>query len=421
MKKFLDLGKVIGKSSIPKQEPKKSIDIPIIEKEVSQAKLQLTNLKNGVKILTESSTFPGNVIIGAAFKSGTRNESAPETLRSIKLIHNLSHSPQASDYLQQLGSDISISYSEEFTSFYTKSLSYNTKKLSKVLYDSIFLEYDSNLQEVLQKKLKNFYSKNLDFMEFVEKNILFHCFKQNPANLKEKIQIRELNNHVQGFHTSGNLCIFAGGVYNHFEFVDLVSGYFKDLPETEELVLEPYAFDPKTVNVMQDLPFGCYSICVPGESWGSDQFWVQKLLSDLVSSTFSQAQSDFPYVSEVFSNSYFYSDTGLFVITFIAPPEYLSKSMSFFNTLLEKVLKISPEEFNTIKQQFKLNYFLSSENHEQRLLKTVQKFLLTKKLEDTKSVFSEIDKVKIEDLANMVERFLGSKSVYFNIGPGFSR
>lgn len=426
MKKIAELNKLIRNSSVPKQESKTSIEIPTILKEVSQAKLQLTTLKNGVKILTESSTFPGNIIIGAAFKSGTRNELIPETLHSIKLLHNLSLPSQSSDFLQQLGSDISISYNQEFTSFHAESFSHNTKKLSSILYPSIFPQFENSLQQNLQKKLKNSFVNSTNFLEFIEKSLIFHAFRTNlkgnfDKKKNEDMKIESLNSHIQNFHNSGNLCIFANGVNNHYEFVDLVSEYAKDLPETDELVWEPLKFEAKTVNVAENLPFGCYSMCIPGDSWGSESFWPQKLLSELVPYAFNELQSTYPYISEVFSNTYPFSDTGLFVITFFGPPEYLSKSQSFFSHLLEKMLKICPDFFETIKKQSKLNFFLLTENHEKRLLRTVQKFLLTKKLDDCKTEFSEIDNVKIEDLDTLIQMFRKIQPFYLNIGPGFSR
>lgn len=421
MKKIAELHKLIRNPSTPKQEPKTSIEIPTILKEVSQAKLQLTTLKNGVRILTESSTFPGNIIIGAAFKSGTRNEPFPETLRSLSLLHNLTLPSHSSDYLQQLGSDISISFDEELTSFHTESLSHNIKKLSSILYPSIFPQFESSLQSILQKKLKHSLNSPTNFLEVTEKSLVFHAFQRSVKGNSGAVSVGMLNSHIQDFHNSGNLCVFANGINSHFEFVDLVSEHVRDLPETEELAWEPLKFEGKVVNVSQNLPFGCYSMCVPGEAWGAEDFWAQKLLSELVPYAFNELQSSYPYISEVFSNTFTLSDNGLFIISFFGPPEYLSKSQSLFSNLLEKMLKIIPDYFETIKQQSKLNFFLLTENHEKRLLRTVKKFLLTKKLNDSYSEFSEIDSVKIEDLDKLIQKFMKIQPLYLNIGPGFSR
>ena len=223
------------KQAETKPKPKDSVLIPSIERENSSPIIQVTKLSNSVKVLTESEVFPSTVQIGAVFKSGTRNSTvqSSEILQSIQNSYLLNLEKPYTKELSLIGSDISMSFDQELTSFTASSLSQDTAKLSKILFSIILkrniektFTKDWHFHHFQHKNIEN-YAESLILQNSLTEGLESPIIKEKPS----KVSLSDINNYLTKHHNSDNLYIFATGVYNHHEFVEMVSPYLSKLPQ----------------------------------------------------------------------------------------------------------------------------------------------------------------------------------------------
>src|SRR4051812_1353177 len=96
----------------------KLADHPIIERESTPAKIKISTLNNGIRVLTETSPFPTSVHLGVLLDVGTRDET-PEisgTLMAMKQTYLRTHtrSNEEMNYctIQMSGGEFLMNYDQ---------------------------------------------------------------------------------------------------------------------------------------------------------------------------------------------------------------------------------------------------------------------------------------------------------------------
>ena len=255
--------------SVRKPDNSKII-IPSIEHDYLVPRLQITKLKTGIKVITESIVFPTSVHIGIIFKSGTRNDfSSNNILQSIQNTF-LSHlSPDSLKQLDLSASDFRMHFDQESTVFQGHSLSQDSIKLLKIFNEtlSISSKYTQSSTPIIQQKFEDFWRRKRRTKESIDKIAqelnLQHCLKgglEFPISGNEEIPPTQISHSqfLEEYHTTENMLVYAGGVYTHSEFVELVS---------QEIKKPPSIFQEKCSKVhiprsFVDFPMRCPSIII---------------------------------------------------------------------------------------------------------------------------------------------------------------
>lgn len=420
----------------PKQVQK---SIPNIEHDSSQAKVLFNTLPNKSSILTESGGFPTSVHLGLLLTLGSKHESedCQGFLTSFQqsFLYRLSSANHS--FLHSTRPLINFSFDKELSVLSSYSLAQDTENLLKIMFSCLTQSYEGFHDSIIQSKTKYFFdhTHKFDLHQWIQSIVMNHCltgglgnYLYNQKNLK--ISGKDLNAFINQHLWGNRLTLYAAGVYNHKEFVELASPLLaKFNAQSEDYNEKPNFYTPVRVKIEQDLPFNYYSLCFPGPSYSSPLYWHFQLLSDIYSRSFNSPSSLFFHkiadpstdISEISSFLHNFSQIGLFSINCLGSNE---NGREIFTTLAKSMVlleNISENDFLLAKRTLKLDLFLKYENTGKRIEEYARHFALTGKVLEMKNVFNEIDKINLDGFRKIVRELIDADVSIISLGNNLDK
>jgi predicted Zn-dependent peptidase len=405
--------------------------IPTIERDNTIPKIQVTELPNGVKVLTESVVFPTSVHIGALYKSGTRNETLKTSgiLQCYKSLYLSLIDRNSLNQLQLIGTDIDLNITQETTYFSSYSLSQDTEKLLKVLFGSLSQRFHLNTQDYAQPS--NYWDKNqLSSIDNVIKYLILRRALTAGLELpvhgldSNKLTYADINKFIDTFHIPRNLYVCGAGIYNHDEFVDIVLPYLKNLNPGINSNWDKSTYKPFDLKINYNIPFYCYSVVYSTLGLSDKDYSAFEVLKYLVS------DSDLDFIncrakgiankyknfSKVYAVNMNYSDAGLFVVNFIGNTQKFENISDLLIEELKNLAKVNNEELESAKKRYKIDLITDFENTSKRIEFTVKNYALTGKIKESKDLILDVDAITPESIQSSVTNLLGTKPSLLILG-----
>ncbi|OMJ84297.1 hypothetical protein SteCoe_14645 [Stentor coeruleus] len=422
--------------SAPKQVQK---SIPSIERNSYQAKVLFTTLPNKSSILTESGGFPTSVHLGLLLTLGTKHESeaCQGFLTSFQQSFLYKLSSASTSFLHSTRPSINFSFNQESSVLSSYSLAQDTEKLLNIMFSCLTQPYEDLHDSIIQGKTQYFldHTHKFDLHHWIQSIVMNHCLTGGlgnyPYTQKDiKISGKDLNAFMNQHLWGNRLTLFAAGVYNHKEFVELASPLLSKFnSQSEDHNEKPNCYTPVRVKIEQDLPFNYYSLCFPGPSYSSSLYWHFQLLSDIYSRSFNSPSSLFFHklanpstdISEISSFLHNFSQIGLFSINCLGSNEH---GREIFTTLAKSMIlleNISENDFLLAKNTLKLDLFLKYEETGKRIEEYAKHFAFTGKVLEMKNVFNEIDKISLDEFRKIVRELIDADVSIISLGSNLDK
>jgi predicted Zn-dependent peptidase len=214
---------------------------PILAKKEDNIEYSISELSNGITVITEKSEFPSNVHLAILLNVGTRDETHENSGSCLAIkntyLKTLKHTNETLNYgmTQMAGSDVDVNYDEETMYYRTYAFDYDVTDMFRMLSDMAF-EPRSMMNANVAKE------KNRQFFELQHHLSHYNAFGKNPEYLLTtaygyntlgmpkwgfesnigNIDAKMLQEFQLSNITPSRITVTGSGVRNHQEFVDLV-------------------------------------------------------------------------------------------------------------------------------------------------------------------------------------------------------
>jgi predicted Zn-dependent peptidase len=217
-----------------------------MERQDEPAKLQVSTLPNGVRILTESTVFPSTVTLGVSIGAGTRDEDMDHSgichaFKNTFLKTNVRTNEQLNYCMIQMGGgEFSMKYDQESMLYSGSFLAHDTYDFMQMTADMVLDDKTVIDEEAAQWRADEYFklrALTATHATNIEDQWLTAAYGLKDlgmplAGFQSKFQnigYSHLNHFRQHFATPDRMVVMGLGVNNHEEFVTAVAPYFQHL------------------------------------------------------------------------------------------------------------------------------------------------------------------------------------------------
>jgi len=409
---------------------------------------KITELPNGIRIVSENIPHVKSFSLGFWFNVGSRDEKKGNNGISHFLEHMFfkgtvrRSAKRISDDIESLGGYLNAFTSKEHTCFYGRGLEQYVEKTYSVLADMI---QNSIFKEKEIRKESCVVIDELRDIEDSPEELIFDKFETDifpgntlslpiigtEKNLKNFTR-QDLLNYVKKNYCFNNLYIVASGAVNHTKLIELTYKYFTvDLGRTNKKRKIPSLIKSKDFYIYKDIQQTHFIIGKPTYGFNNKNRTAVSVFSQVLgegsSSRLFQSvreKNGIAYQINSFLNSFW--DVSTFGVYFSTNDKSVDRALSLvYNEFAKlKMKKISDRELTRAKEYLKGNIIMSLENTTNRMMRagsSVIYYNRVKTLDETIKGIEEVTTSGILELANELldektlnKVMIGSKNMFLN-------
>lgn len=415
---------------------------------------QITKLKNGITVVTESQVFPNVVDMGILLDVGTRDETHETSgaLHSIKQTYykTVLNTNETINYgmVQMSGGEFEMDYDQESTYFKAHCLSHDVVDIFNMMADCA-LEPRSvvaanaamdkmHYQHELEAMLKTGHLINDTLFQTAYGNHglgmplhgLTHNYKYLHAHVLQKFQLENIN--------PNRIFVAAAGIENHQEFVDLVESKLSFIPSVQGSGPQREAAhyiggenrnqtDENTITL---------ALAFRSAPWGSNDIFALQVVNTLLgnSQSFStggpgkgihcRASTNLlnkhSFVDSAHPINFNFSDSGLFGISVTGAASNANELLQVSADELKGLTTVSKEELQRAKNLAKSNILSALERQKDRLEEAVKNVKIFGKIAYDQYA-DQIDSVTADQVSSVVGAILSSQPTFVAEGGEVAR
>ncbi|KUO63268.1 peptidase [bacterium BRH_c32] len=389
--------------------------------------VNITQLQNGITVVTEMIPHVKSFSLGFWFNVGSRLESPENNGISHFIEHMLfkgtkkRSARKISEEIEELGGYLNAFTSKEHTCFYGRGLSSHLEKTFEVLADMV--------SEPLFKSsdIKNESNVVIDELDDIEDNpeeLIFDRFENiifkgnklelpiigTKGNLK-KFKKRDLDNFMKKHYTFDNLYIVASGLIQHKDVVKYAYKYLqKDLGKCEKTVLEPVTPHRQNLYINKETQQTHVIIGNTTEGYCSKRRVEISVLSNILGEGSSsrlfqnlREKNGIAYQINTFLNSFY--DVSTFGVYFSTNDKTTEKALDIIRKEFVKIKskKVTEKELNRSKEYIIGNMIMSMESTNNRMMRIGQSMIYYGKVRpmtETIRIIGNVTPKMIQELAH---------------------
>ena len=402
--------------------------------------INITELPNGIKIISEKISFVKSFSLGFWFNVGSRDE----TKDNSGISHFLEHmffkgtkkrsAKKIAEDIESLGGYLNAFTSKEHTCFYGRGLTDHVEKTFEVLADmiqnSVFnpKEIEKESAVVIDELYDIEDSPDEFIFDKFESNV-FACnslgmpiigTKKNLRSFRQK----DLINFVKENYTFDRFFIVASGNIEHEDLIRFAKKYItKNLKATNdkkrELILKPASdiyVEKKTQQVHYILGKPTYGI---KEKRRNIVSVLSHILGEGSSSRLFQKvreENGIAYQINTFLNSFF--DISTFGVYLSTNNKSVYKAQNLILSEIEKIKqkKVGEVELNRAKEYLIGSMLMSLESTTNRMLRIAQSVIYFNKIKSVEETVKHIQSVTAKDIQEMSNELFYSSNKFENGG-----
>ncbi len=402
-----------------------------------------TQLKNGVRIISEKISGVRSVSTGIWVGAGSRHE--PEGKEGIShfiehLMFKGTKKRSASDIaeaLDSVGGQLNAFTTKEFTCYYTKTLDEHFALGLDVLSDMFF---NATFTEKAIEKERGVIEEEIKMYEDTPDDLIHDFFVQTvwpdhplgkpilgTIESLENIQRDDLINYLHETYLSQRLVIAMAGNLEHQEVQNKVAEIFAEMKPGEAKLefFAPQNTETVTSNLSRET--GQVQICLGtgGLSQKDERIYTLYILNNVLGGGLSSRlvqsiREERGLAYSVFSYHSTFCDTGLFTF-------YAGTSPTKYDEVIRLLLKevqdivtngITDKELKRAKEQIKGNLFLGLENVSSRMTRLGRNELCLNRIIPLSEFVEHISAVTLEDVQVLArDLFEDNHYTLSTIGP----
>ncbi|RDV82525.1 M16 family metallopeptidase [Ammonifex thiophilus] len=390
--------------------------------------VKITDLGNGVTILTEEIPHVRSVALGIWVAAGSRDEEANQSGISHFIEHALfkgtknRSARQIAEELESVGGQINAFTAKEYTCYYARVLDEYFGLAADVLTDLIFhARFDPQDLE----REKNVILEEIRMYEDTPDELVHDLFsatlwKDHPLGRPvigteetvKNLTPEEIFRYYERHYLRGRMVVAVAGNVVHERAVDLLAPRFAVVKEEKRSPGDqprPWFGSNFFLRSTEQV-----HLCLgtPGLAVGDDDIYTFQVLNTLLgggmsSRLFQKVREERGLVYSVYSYHSAYRDTGLFCIYAGLAAENVPRALQAIVEELKKVCRsdLSPEEVERAKNQLKGSFLLSLESVTTRMSRLGKSWLYLGRVLSPEEVAERITAVTLEQVQVLARRF----------------
>ena len=402
---------------------------------------QLTELDNGIRVISERMENVRSVAIGVWFGVGSRDELPGQYGLSHFLEHMFFKGTAKRDALalsqdfESLGADQNAFTSKEYTCYYARVVDDRLEPVFEIIADmltgSLFAQDDiESEREVVIEEIARGEDNPSDFIFdlFSEAALPGHALGRQIAGSRESVAalVRDdcVTYHQQHYHAD-NCIVVACGSVDHQVLVDIVSRYLSGMQrgrrsERNDQPVKPLPFSLLEKDTEQaHLIYG-----MPGLPLGDPDRFAGALLDTALgggmsSRLFQEIREKRGLAYAVYSTTMSYLGNGSFVVYVGTRPDNLSEVVTIIRTELARMLKsgMSADELARMQDYLIGHTVLSQESTSSRMIRLGSTYTNGIEYLTLDEVIDAYRTVTLDDIARVAERVLAADTTVAVISP----
>lgn len=386
-----------------------------------------TELRNGLRIVTETLPSVRSIAIGVWVDVGSRNEAPAENGLSHFVEHMLfkgSHKRSARELaaaLETLGGSLNGFTSREQTCYYARVLDEHLPIAVDVLADltcnaTLTSTHVNREKQVVCEEIKEALDNPSDKIHdvfsqtFWGKHPLGQPIMGTQANIKSLTRPRVVD-FVKKNYRAESIVIAASGSVDHNQLVKLVKKYFRFGTGASAPASRATEPTERRINIETNSQKQTH-LCLgfPALPYESEERMTLLALSSYLgggmsSVLFQKIREDRGLAYSVYSFNDFYRDTGIFGVYLGTDKKHLSKGVELILAELKTMRKkrLASSDLNKLKSQMKGHLILSQESTNSRMNRLARQELLIGTYQPLTDMVTDIEAVsaaKLQALAN---------------------
>lgn len=412
---------------------------------------QVTNLDNGITVVSESPVFPSTVDVNILLNVGARDEQESESGSCLSMKNSYLKTILATNetinygMVQMSGGMSQMIYDQETSQYRSSCLAHDVQDMFNMISDCALEPKNVIAANVAIEKnkhahaLEGVHDSGARFRDMLTRTAFglgglgnsMHGLQSNIQNLTattlQKFQIRN--------YTPDRIFVGGAGVENHEEFVEMVQNKLSFIPHLGNAAdpnFRPMAqYRGGEQRISSDSNTTDIAVCFQGASWTDSDVAALQVAAALVGNSNSFAELTrgssslrsarnvtgvHNFVDSFGAINQHFSDSGLFGLRISGQSananELVEVLVNEFTSLRDNV---TDEELSQAKGTLKLKMLLGLERQSDRLSETMQNLRTYGRVAHP-SYVSTIESVTAQQVKDAMTKVMGSKATFVATG-----
>lgn len=401
--------------------------------------VQITDLENGLRVVTERMDRVETVSVGAWVGVGARHE--PEAVNGVS--HLLEHmvfkgtkkrSARAiAEEIEAVGGHMNAYTAREHTAYYAKMLKEDLGLAMDVIAD---LVQHATLDADELERERHVVIQEIHQLHDTPDDIVFENFQAvafpdqalgrsvlGSEALIESMSRDAVLNYMTTHYAAPVSVVSAAGALDHDRVVDMVRNTFADLPAGVPAARETARYGGGEVRTDRDLEQVHITLGFEGLAYDDDDYYAASVLSALLgggmsSRLFQEVREKRGLVYSIYSYQSAYTDGGLFGVYAGTGSDEVTELMPLIADELNKVrLSVDEVEVARARAQLKASILMSLESTSSRCEQLARQMLIYGRPVPAEEIVAKVDAVTAGDVVRVAERLFSTKPTLSAIGP----
>ena len=406
---------------------------------MSELGIKVTELENGIRVVSDKMESVESVSLGAWFAVGTRNEQ--EDVNGV--AHLLEHmafkgtkrrsSVEIAEEIELVGGYLNAYTSREQTAYYAKVLKDDTGLAIDILGDIL---QNSTFEEQELKRERGVVLQEIGQAADTPDDIIFDYFQETaypnqalgrPVLGKAKVVGEMSRNTVIDFinkNYGGEQMVFsAAGNINHQDLVDQVNTQFYSLPKKSLVPTAIANYVGGDCRLNKNLEQVHVILGFPGVTFYDPDFYAQQVFSTLLgggmsSRLFQEIREKRGLVYSIYSFTSAYQDSGMLGIYAGTGEKQIEELIPVVcNELMKMIDADLDAEIARSKTQLKSGLFMSREATSNRCEQMAQHLLVHGRIMTVDEIVEKVNEVDAVSVKRLVKKMMKKVPTLTALGP----
>ncbi len=401
--------------------------------------VRLSQLENGMRVLTDRMTSVESVSLGVWVAVGTRHE--PAQINGV--AHLLEHmafkgtarrsSLEISSEIESVGGQVNAYTSREHTAYYAKVLKEHAGLaidiLADILQHSVFDagELERERAVVLQEIGQAYDTPD---------DIIFDMFQERAfpdqamgrpvlgrAEIIRTIDRDTVASYLRRNYAAPNMMLVAAGNLEHGAIVDLAQRAFAELPAESAAKSEPANYVGGDVRQTRELEQVHILLGFPGFAFSDRDYYAASVVSTALgggmsSRLFQEIREKRGLVYSIYSFTHSYSDAGMFGVYAGTGEDEAAELMPALCAELRRLEDgLAPAELERARAQLKAGLLMSLEGTTARCEQQAAHMLVFGRPLDMQELIQRIEEVDEDAVRRVARRIFSAPPTVTALGP----
>ncbi len=401
--------------------------------------IKITNLKNGLRVITDSVDSVHSVALGIWIGVGTRNEDLAHNGVAHMVEHMLfkgtkKRSPLSiAEEVENVGGHMNAYTSKEMTSYYIHLLKEDVPLALDILSD---MYLNATLPEEEISRERHVILQEIGMCNDTPDDLIFDNYYETAypgqalgapilgkSHHISAMQRKSLEEYIQRFYTPARTIISAAGNINHEDFVAQVEKLFVKMPDDNFLYKEVANYQGGEHRQSKDLEQAHIILGFKGLHRLDDDYVTAQALSTLLgggmsSRLFQEVREKRGLVYSVYSFHSGYADDGQFGIYAGTGPKDIAELMPVVcDEILKVTNSVTEEETERAKAQLKSGMLIGRESMIARAEQQAKYLFYKGRPFDENEAIKKIDAIDVRAVTRVAKKIFAGRPTIAALGP----